>query len=78
MCTQGRFIRNRYINQSFFVKCGHCESCLMEKANRRMMRIYDEYSPKYLAFFVTLTYKRNACPYFRVEEDSTYYNNPRL
>ena len=68
MCTNGRFIRNRYINQTFFVKCGHCESCLQEKANRRMMRIYDEYSPKYLAFFVTLTYKRNACPYFRVED----------
>ena len=68
MCTQGRFIRNRYINQTFFVKCGHCESCLQEKANRRMMRLYDEYSPKYLAFFVTLTYKRNACPYFRVED----------
>lgn len=32
------------------------------------MRLYDEYSPKYLAFFVTLTYKRNACPYFRVED----------
>lgn len=68
MCTNGRFIRNRYINQSFFVKCGHCDSCLQEKANKRMMRLYDEYSPKYLAFFVTLTYKRNACPYFRVED----------
>ena len=68
MCTNGRFIRNRYINQSFFVKCGHCESCLLEKANKRMMRLYDEYSPRYLAFFVTLTYKRNACPYFRVED----------
>lgn len=32
------------------------------------MRLYDEYSPKYLVFFVTLTYKRNACPYFRVED----------
>lgn len=68
MCVNGRFIRNRYINKSFFVKCGHCPSCLQEKANRRMMRIYDEYSPKYLAFFVTLTYKRDACPYFRVED----------
>lgn len=68
MCTHGRFIRNKYINKSFFVKCGHCESCLMEKANRRMMRLYDEYSPNHLAFFVTLTYKRYACPYFRVED----------
>lgn len=32
------------------------------------MRIYDEYAPQHLAFFVTLTYKRDACPYFRKED----------
>ena len=63
MCTQGRWITNRYTNGRFFVKCGHCESCLQEKAARRSSRIRNEYSKDRICLFVTLTYDRYSCPF---------------
>lgn len=68
MCTQGRFIYNKYIKKDLFVDCGHCPACEQNKAYKRMMRIYDECAPHLLGFFVTLSYARDYCPYFRRED----------
>lgn len=68
MCVNGRFVYNRFIHDHIFVKCGHCEACLQEKAHKRMMRIYDEVDHTHLSFFVTCTYARDYCPYFRLED----------
>lgn len=63
MCTQGRWITNKYTHAKFFVKCGHCEACLQEKASRRSSRIRNEYSKDRICLFVTLTYDRYSCPF---------------
>lgn len=68
MCFNGRFIRNKYTNRRFWVSCGHCPACLQQKANKRMSRIYNEYTPEHSVLFVTLTYNRDSCPYIRVND----------
>lgn len=67
MCTNGRFVTNRYTRQQFWSKCGKCKSCLQEKAAARSSRIRNEYDGKSLIFFVTLTYDRLSVPYFTQE-----------
>lgn len=63
MCVNGRWVTNRYTHGKFFVKCGHCESCIQEKAARRSARIRNEYSKDRICLFVTLTYDRYSCPF---------------
>lgn len=64
MCVNGRFITNRYTGQQFWVKCGHCKSCLQEAADMRSQRIRNEYDGVTPIYFITLTYDRLSCPYF--------------
>lgn len=64
MCTHGRFVTNRYTHQEFWCKCGHCKSCLQEKAASRSSRIRAEYDGKSSVYFLTLTYDRMSVPYF--------------
>ena len=68
MCTHKRWITNKYTGHRFFVPCGHCKACLQEKANRRAVRIRNNYDNDHLALFVTLTYDRFACPYVRLDD----------
>lgn len=63
MCTYGRWITNKYSGDRFFVKCGHCKSCLQEKAASRSSRIRNEYRSDMDVIFGTLTYDRLSCPY---------------
>lgn len=75
MCTNGRWIRNKYTGDRIFVNCGHCASCQQDKANRRSRRIKNEYCPDKIALFVTLTYDRLSCPYVRLDELISNYRN---
>lgn len=68
MCVNGRWITNKYTQDRFFVKCGHCKACLQEKAAKRSSRIRNEYSPDIDIIFGTLTYDRYSCPYIKQED----------
>lgn len=63
MCTNTRYLRNKYTGKSFVCNCGHCKSCLQEKAAARTLRIRSEYDDQHIVLFVTLTYDRISCPY---------------
>lgn len=47
-----------------YVKCGKCEACLQEKANKRASRIRNHVNKDYVILFVTLTYADAYIPYF--------------
>ena len=58
-----KYIYNKYIGKSVFVKCGKCPACQQEKANHRTMRIRLNETQGMTALFVTLTYQNKFCPY---------------
>ena len=68
MCTNLRWIHNKYVDSNILVKCGYCKACLQEKANKRATRLKNEISSQNLALFVTLTYDRYSCPYIRYQD----------
>lgn len=66
-----------------WVKCGKCPACQMEKANARLRRIKNAYSPildysdPEIVLFVTLTYAPIFLPYIRpteLKENQEYIN----
>lgn len=80
MCTNGRFVTNKYTGSIFWSTCGHCKSCLQTKAAKRSSRIRNEYDGKTNVFFVTLDYDRLSVPYFeqsdfdRLRDEKTRYS----
>ncbi len=65
MCLYQRYIKNPYTGKDVFVKCGHCNACLQEKAARRSSRIRNNVSSGQTALFVTLTYANLFVPYVK-------------
>ena len=65
MCTNKRWIRNKYNGRQYFVNCGHCEACQQEKTHNVFKRIINTFSDKYDVFFITLTYQNRFIPYIR-------------
>lgn len=65
MCTNQRYIFNRYSRKAVLVKCGHCPACLQEKACARANRIRNNFDGSHIALFVTLTYTNDFVPYVR-------------
>lgn len=65
MCTNQRYIYNRYSRRRILVPCGHCESCLQEKALARSVRIRNNVSFGTMCLFVTLTYRNDYVPYVK-------------
>lgn len=63
MCTNKRWVVNKYTGEHILAKCGHCKACLQEKANRMTQKIKDNHRVGYLECFVTLTYDRSSAPY---------------
>lgn len=63
MCTNQRWVRNRYTGEEVFVKCGKCDACLQEKATYRANRIRLNENKGNIALFVTLTYTNECIPY---------------
>lgn len=63
MCLYQRYIKNPYTGKDIYVKCGHCNACLQEKASKRTSRIRNNVSSEQTALFVTLTYANIFVPY---------------
>ena len=63
MCTNGRWIYNRFSCQKVFVRCGKCDACKQEDAMRRTNRIRLHQRKGFICLFVTLTYSNDYVPY---------------
>lgn len=63
MCIFKRKVTNRYTHRDLYVKCGHCPSCLQEKATRMSYRLKDTKAKT--VYFLTLTYRNEFLPYIR-------------
>ena len=63
MCTNCRYIFNRYIRKSILVPCGKCEACQQDKANKRAQRIRNNVQDGMLTLFATFTYANDYLPY---------------
>ena len=63
MCQNLRLIRNRYTGQTHYVKCGHCQACQQEKADKRASRIRSHRVSGQQCLFVHLTYLNECVPY---------------
>lgn len=68
MCTNCRTIINRYTGRSVLVRCGHCESCLQEKALASANRIRNHNDGEHVNLFITLTYKNEFIPYVLLDD----------
>lgn len=65
MCTNCRYIYNRFSRRHVLVKCGKCEACKQEKACKRSNRIRNNFTFGTIALFITLTYKNDFVPYVK-------------
>lgn len=63
MCTNSKYIYNRYINRTVLVSCGKCPACLQAKAASRANRIRNHVNDTDVCLFVTLTYANRFIPY---------------
>lgn len=63
MCTNCRYIYNRYIRKTILVPCGKCEACQQDKANKRAQRIRNNVQNGTLTLFTTFTYANDYLPY---------------
>lgn len=68
MCTNTKIIYNRYVHKHIRVNCGHCPSCLQEKANARSSRIRSNIKQGEICLFVTLTYDNKYVPYIDIND----------
>lgn len=76
MCTHKSKIYNPFTKQTFFVNCGHCPACMMEKANSRLRRIKNSLEDGMVSLFITLTYAPDFLPY--IKPDEVYEGMPYL
>lgn len=63
MCTNNRYIKNRYVYKNILVPCGKCPACQQQKAAYRATRIRNNCSSDRIALFVTLTYTNDYVPF---------------
>lgn len=69
MCTNSRWIRNKYNGKYYFLPCGHCIECELDKQRKNFERIQNHYEGKeYFSLFVLLTYSNAYVPYIRLSE----------
>lgn len=68
MCTDKRWIRNRYTGKKILAKCGHCPACLVEKAHHRAGRIKNNVYSDEVTLFCTLTYSNDCVPYVLLKD----------
>lgn len=78
MCTNKRYIYNRYIKKNILISCGHCPACLQKKAGQRASRIRNNMKHGEICLFVTLTYNNLFVPYvdLRSLHSGLNYNIP--
>lgn len=73
MCTNSRWIYNRYIKRTILSDCGKCPTCLQSKAASRSARIRNNIRDGQVCLFVTLTYQNKFVPFvFRKHIDCQY------
>lgn len=65
MCVNGKFVYNA--GKRLYVPCGHCPACQQSKANKRAIRIQNNYPDdgKTVMAMFTLTYDDMFIPYIR-------------
>ena len=68
MCTNKRWVRNRYTGKYIYVNCGHCPACRQQKADHMAQKIRNNDKEGYIALFVHLTYANSCLPYIRKSE----------
>lgn len=77
MCTNSRFIVNKYDGRKYFVTCGHCDACKQEKADAHVKRIlHEQMTNSCLPVFITLTYENKYIPYIKKSEVDLFLSNP--
>lgn len=70
----GQTIFNRYNGKTYFVPCGKCKACRMDKANKIKRRIKNACDNSGLiTLFVTLTYNNDSVPF--VVRDEVDFDN---
>lgn len=64
MCTNRRWVYNKYIKEKVLVDCGHCPACWQKRANQRanLIQLHSANSGK-VCIFTTLTYDKDSLPY---------------
>ena len=70
LCEHISFIKNRYTGQLVPCACGHCPTCLQQKASRLATRIVNSFSKDYSYYFVTLTYSNKNVPFVLLSDSS--------
>lgn len=63
MCTNCKYITNKYTHKRILVKCGKCPACIQERAAKRATRIRNHARNGYSFLFVTLTYSPDYLPF---------------
>ena len=79
MCIYGRWIYNKYSQKRIFVKCGKCDSCLQEKANKRveLIQMHSKLTGL-VCLMITLTYANEYIPYICISELEKTCDNKTL
>ena len=77
MCTNKHKIFNKYTRRYMYVDCGHCPSCLQEKAAKRVSRINSQDKKGLDCLMVGLTYRRNDAPYV-LREDAYKFSKGQI
>lgn len=69
-CESPKVVHNRYTHESIIVGCGKCRACVTRDADRRsFLCSLEESEHKYCAF-VTLTYRNEDIPLFKLVRDN--------
>lgn len=69
MCTNSRWIKNKYNGKYYFLPCGHCIECEQNKQRKNFERIQNHFEDsEYFTLFVLLTYSNAYVPYIRLSE----------
>lgn len=68
MCSNVKYVYNRYVGKTLIVDCGKCPSCQQSKAATRASRIRNNVRDGEISLFVTLTYDNRFVPYIRRSE----------
>lgn len=77
MCTNSKFIINKYDGHKYFVSCGHCDACKQAKADAHVKRIiHEQMTNSCLPVFITLTYENVFVPYILKSEVDSFLLNP--
>lgn len=80
MCLDRRAIKNKYDGHIYYVDCGHCDACSQAKANKRVLRIQNEFlagnGSGLVCIFLMLNYINSQIPYIRKSDYEYFRKDP--